>query len=51
MILQIFYKLVLTQKKKIGETDIGKINNEGEPNKDDLNKDNKKYSLPDNIIY
>lgn len=36
---------------KIVKNDIDNITNEGEPNKDDLNKDNKKYSLPDNIIY
>lgn len=36
---------------KIVKNDIDNINHEGEPNKDDLNKDNKKYSLPDNIIY
>lgn len=30
---------------------IDNIKNENKPNKDDLNKDNKKYSLPDNIIY
>lgn len=41
----------VNSEEEIGETDMGKINNEGEPNKDDLNKDNKKYSLPDNIIY
>lgn len=46
-----FLQAGVNSEEKIGETDIGKINNEGEPNKDDLNKDNKKYSLPDNIIY
>ena len=46
-----FLQAGVNSEEKIGETDMGKINNEGEPNKDDLNKDNKKYSLPDNIIY
>lgn len=41
----------VNSENKIVENDIDNINNEGEPNKDDLNKDNKKYSLPDNIIY
>mgnify|MGYP004657776673 FL=1 len=46
-----FLQAGVNSEEEIGETDMGKINNEGEPNKDDLNKDNKKYSLPDNIIY
>lgn len=46
-----FLQAGVNLEEEIGETDMGKINNEGEPNKDDLNKDNKKYSLPDNIIY
>lgn len=46
-----FLQAGVNSEEKIGEIDMGKINNEGEPNKDDLNKDNKKYSLPDNIIY
>lgn len=46
-----FLQAAVNSEEKIGEIDMGKINNEGEPNKDDLNKDNKKYSLPDNIIY
>lgn len=41
----------VNSENKIVENDIDNINNKGEPNKDDLNKDNKKYSLPDNIIY
>lgn len=41
----------VNSEKEIVENDIDNINNEGKPNKDDLNKDNKKYSLPDNIIY
>lgn len=41
----------VNSENKIVENDIDNINHEGEPNKDDLNKDNKKYSLPDNIIY
>lgn len=41
----------VNSEKEIAENDIDNVNNEGEPNKDDLNKDNKKYSLPDNIIY
>lgn len=41
----------VNSEEEIGETDMGKINNEGEPNKDDLNKDNKEYSLPDNVLY
>ena len=46
-----FLQAGVNSEEKIGETDMGKINNEGEPNKDDLNKDNKKYSLPDNVLY
>ena len=46
-----FLQAGVNSEEEIGETDMGKINNEGEPNKEDLNKDNKKYSLPDNIIY
>ena len=46
-----FLQAGVNSEEKIGEIDMGKINNEGEPNKDDLNKDKKKYSLPDNIIY
>lgn len=46
-----FLHEVVNPEDKIVENDIDNINNEGEPNKDDLNKDNKKYSLPDNIIY
>lgn len=46
-----FLQAGVNSEEEIGETDMGKINNEGEPNKDDLNKDNKKNSLPDNIIY
>lgn len=46
-----FLQAGVNSEEKIGEIDMGKINNEGEPNKDDLNKDNKKYSLPDNIIF
>ena len=46
-----FLQAGVNSEEKIGEIDMGKINNEGEPNKDDLNKDNKKYILPDNIIY
>lgn len=46
-----FLQAGVNSEEEIGETDMGKINNEGEPNKDDLNKDNEKYSLPDNIIY
>ena len=45
-----FYKLTDTEKE-IVENDIDNVNNEGEPNKDDLNKDNKKNALPNNIIY
>lgn len=41
----------VNSENKIVENDIDNINHEGEPNKDYLNKDNKKYSLPDNIIY
>lgn len=41
----------VNSENKIVENDIDNVNNEGKPNKDDLNKDNKKYSLPDNIIY
>lgn len=41
-----FLQAGVNSEEEIGETDMGKINNEGEPN-----KDNKKYSLPDNIIY
>lgn len=46
-----FLQAGVNSEEEIGETDMGKINNEGEPNKDDLNKDNKKYSLPDNVLY
>ena len=46
-----FLQAGVNSEEEIGETDMGKINNEGEPNKEDLNKDNKKYSLPDSIIY
>ena len=46
-----FLQAGVNSEEEIGETDMWKINNEGEPNKEDLNKDNKKYSLPDNIIY
>ena len=46
-----FLQAGVNSEEEIGKTDMGKINNEGEPNKDDLNKDNEKYSLPDNIIY
>ena len=41
----------VNSEKEIVENDIDNVNNEGKPNKDDPNKDNKKYSLPDNIIY
>ena len=37
-----FLQAGVNSEEEIGETDMGKINNEGEPNKDDLNKDNKK---------
>lgn len=46
-----FLQVGVNSENKIVENDIDNINNKGEPNKDDLNKDNKKYSLPDNIIY
>lgn len=46
-----FLQAGVNSEEEIGETDMGKINNEGEPNKENLNKDNKKYSLPDSIIY
>lgn len=46
-----FLHEVVNPEDKIVENDIDNVNNEGKPNKDDLNKDNKKYSLPDNIIY
>lgn len=46
-----FLHEVVNPEDKIFENDIDNINNEVEPNKDDLNKDNEKYSLPDNIIY
>lgn len=41
----------VNSEKEIVENDIDNVNNEGEPNKDDLNKDNKKNALPNNIIY
>lgn len=41
----------VNSEKEIAENDIDNVNNEGEPNKDDLNKDNKKNALPNNIIY
>ncbi len=41
----------VNSEDKIVENDIDKINNGNDLNKDDPNKDNKKYSLPDNIIY
>lgn len=46
-----FLQAGVNSEEEIGETDMWKINNEGEPNKENLNKDNKKYSLPDSIIY
>lgn len=46
-----FLHEVVNPEDKIVENDIDKINNGNDLNKDDLNKDNKKYSLPDNIIY
>lgn len=46
-----FLHEVVNPEDKIVENDIDKINNGNDLNKDDPNKDNKKYSLPDNIIY
>lgn len=46
-----FLHEVVNPEDKIVENDIDKINNGNDLNKADLNKDNKKYSLPDNIIY
>lgn len=43
-----FLQAGVNSEEKIGETDMGKINNEGELNKYEPNK---KYSLPDNVLY